>query len=90
MWCRMSTPKKRAPKKRKSKAATQEERNAIDFKARWPRSSGTVMCRRCSMLGSRPGIAKMCDMALHRSYLVLETLGYSPTSPPPDTKVAVN
>lgn len=32
-------------------------------------------------------LAQMIDIALHRSFLVLERLGYTPENPPPDSVV---
>jgi hypothetical protein len=35
-------------------------------------------------------LAEMLDIALTRSFLVLERLGYEPNKPPPDTPQAVH
>jgi len=32
-------------------------------------------------------LIKVCDVALNRSFLVLERLGYGPDNPPPDMRV---
>jgi len=41
----------------------------------------------CELKAHLHGLVKLSDIALNRSFLVLERLGYSPENPPPETKV---